>query len=326
MDARRALLLALALSALGACRRERPPARLAAGGAEPARGQSAPPGEPERPAPALPERQSCADLASRFPLYRLEAVEGGVQARRDGGRDPAAAVAPEGLVHPSGPTARLDVNGDGHPDLLGRLVAAADACAEAGCRQGLWVSCDAERHALLLLPTPRGTLTVGDVSFGYRGRPWRELREVSAGGATYYRRIESGYMPFREGARGHNDRCALLLQEEQLDAATEACEEGLRTSPDRRRRAFLLYTLGRIEEAQGDIVAAQDRYRSSLEARHSEAVLARLRRIGGHPPPIALVDEPEGDRAGATGDGEERAERPGSAEPAPTARPGAPAE
>lgn len=279
-------LALLALLALVACGRRAEPT-----GAPPtAARRLTPAGTRSQPAaePAPPPRESCDVLGRRVPLYRLRAGRSArVTATHVGGVD-----GPPSLSFTSTPADRADANGDGHRDYIGR-VGPGD-CRE-DCPTGVWVSCDAARHALLVAPRPMRELVFAPEMSTYRGRPWRELREtLEAVGererVRFWHRTRTGYETYRDGARGHSDRCGALVDRGQLDAATEACRLGLEEAVEPRTIAMLHYHRGRIAEGQGDRAAAREAYQDSLRARpQSRAAQERLRAVGGTPEPIRLA-------------------------------------
>ena len=73
--------------------------------------------------------------------------------------------------------------------------------------------------------------------------------------------------------------CWAEFELRDYERAEAACMEALREAPDRRALAAVIYALGRIAEATGDIEAAIGRYETSLELRPDAVVEASLAKL-----------------------------------------------
>lgn len=166
-------------------------------------------------------------------------------------------------------------------------------CGSYGeCLQGAVLRCDAG-WAMVLAPEYRFELAVGTThTLGDRAfRILVETTRLAADQADEAERMEDGRPLFSTtalvmGPRGYapagsaewyeSGQCARLYREGLLSDARDMCEQGLVAHPRGRVRAALLYDLGRVLEAQGQIEQARDAYVRSLELRENETVRAHL--------------------------------------------------
>jgi len=83
---------------------------------------------------------------------------------------------------------------------------------------------------------------------------------------------------------GWVERCSYYVVSKQYDTAETACTRGLEASGDAAERASLLYNLGRIAAARGDVDTARQRYESALQLDpDNPAVLRRLEELPAPP-------------------------------------------
>lgn len=94
-----------------------------------------------------------------------------------------------------------------------------------------------------------------------------------AGGACEAIPLDASDVGFEDARRGSGwgDRCVTHLRAGALDAAEAACARGLAVAERASTRGALLYNLGRIAEARGDVAAARTAYERSLTERPGNA-------------------------------------------------------
>ena len=90
--------------------------------------------------------------------------------------------------------------------------------------------------------------------------------------------FEAAYHATKE-ARWLGELCWAEFKLQNYDQATAVCAEALRGAPDARALAAIIYNLGRIAEAQGELDTARSRYAISLRLRPNATVEARMAKL-----------------------------------------------